>query len=108
MPEQWSSIQTVSPTKVFVAVVDDQIRLDGFKLIKELRQHGISADIDYESKSLKAQMRLADRLKAEYVVVIGPEEINKNIVRIKQMSTGLEKEISRPELVNYVKGGKYA
>ncbi len=89
--------------KVFVVAVDEQTRSDCFSFVRELREQDIPADMDYEGKSLKAQMRLADRLKAKYVVVLGPQEIKQGIVRIKDMADGQEKELKRLEVIKYFK-----
>ncbi|MFC1524767.1 histidine--tRNA ligase [Planctomycetota bacterium] len=95
--------QSCALVNTFVVAVDDTVRSECFKLVRELRQQNISADMDYEGKSLKAQMRLADRLKAKYVVVLGPQEIKQGIVRIKDMADGQEKELKRLEVIKYFK-----
>ena len=83
--------------------VDEQTKSDCFRFVRELREQNIPADMDYEGKSLKAQMRLADKLKAKYVVVLGPQEIKQGIARIKDMTDGQEKELNRLEVIKYFK-----
>jgi histidyl-tRNA synthetase len=46
--------------------------------------------MDYECRSTKAQMRMANKLNARFTVVIGPDEIEKKVIKLKDMQTGEE------------------
>jgi histidyl-tRNA synthetase len=97
------------PLKVFIAVISNELRTYGFNILHELRKEGVASDMDYETKSIKAQMRLANRLQAEYVVIIGPDEMKKQTVKIKHMISGIEKEVKRTELLtNLITAGDLA
>lgn len=78
---------------VFVATIGDQARLHGVRLLAELRKHGISGDIDYTGRSLKAQMRLADKTKARFVVILGDEEVNRGAATVRNMETKEQREL---------------
>ena len=61
-------------------------------IANDLRKNGINAEIFLNDKKLKAKMKYADKLEIPYVIVIGEDEINSGIVKIKNMKTGEEKE----------------
>jgi histidyl-tRNA synthetase len=84
---------------VYVVAVDAKTRLYGFRLLENLRRAGIAADGDYEGRSLKAQMRSANRMKAKFVAVVGPEEQARNEVSLKRMSDGTTESVPFEETV---------
>ena len=75
---------------VFLVNVGDETRPEVFKIVRQLRRHNIHAEMDYEGRSIKAQMRAANRLGAPFVAVVGPDEIRSRQVRIKDMETAEE------------------
>ena len=79
--------------------------LIAFKLLAKLRASGISADKDYLAKGIKAQFKFANKLNARYTVVIGDDEIEKNIVSLKDMDSGEQEEVSIDDLIEEL-GGK--
>ncbi|MFH2003787.1 MAG: histidine--tRNA ligase [Bacteroidota bacterium] len=95
---------TAPHPKLFIAAMDDKSRNRVFQEIFKLRNQGISCETDLLNRSLKAQMREADRQQADYVIVIGENEINSNRVSMKAMRTGIQQEISLDELPNYLTG----
>ena len=64
------------------------------QIATELRKKGISTEVYLNDKKLKAKMKYADKLEIPYVIVVGEDEINSGIVKIKNMKTGEEKETS--------------
>jgi len=74
-----------------------------FIILARLRKDGLRGEIDYESRSLKAQMRQANRMKVDYALIRGPDEIEDDAVTLKDMKTGEEKEISEEEVLNFIK-----
>lgn len=60
------------------------------ELASDLRKEGINTEVYLNDKKLKAKFKYADKLKIPYVVVIGEDEINSNIIKVKNMSTGEE------------------
>jgi histidyl-tRNA synthetase len=83
---------------VFVVVPSGSGRLAALKLARELRALGVGADLDLEGRSLKAQMRAADRSGAAVVLLYGPEEEARGVVRWKPMrEEGEEADLPRVE-----------
>ena len=86
--------QSEEPTVlVYLIVIDDDGRSTAFKLLHDLRGKGIKADMDYLRRSMKAQLREANRLGAELVLIIGSEELKDGTVQFKNLKTGSQKAI---------------
>ena len=71
------------------------------KVANTLRNNGVNTEIYLNNKKLKAKFKYADKLEIPYVIVIGEDEINKQIVKLKDMKTGEEKEISLSEIDSF-------
>jgi histidyl-tRNA synthetase len=72
--------------RVFVAAMGEAARRRGFVLTQELRSMGMEAEMDYEGKSLKSQMRRADRQGAPIVLILGDEELSRGEVQLRNMT----------------------
>ncbi len=79
--------------RVFIAAADDQSRHRALQQASELRRNGIPCELDLLDRSLKAQMREADRQHAEYAVVVGEREVRENTFVVKNMKNGEETRI---------------
>ncbi len=64
------------------------------KIANTLRNNGVNTEIYLNNRKLKAKFKYADKLEIPYVIVIGEDEIEKQVVKLKNMQTGEEKEIS--------------
>lgn len=64
------------------------------QIATDLRKKGISTEVYLNDKKLKTKMKYADKLEIPYVIVVGEDEINSGIVKIKNMKTGEERETS--------------
>lgn len=71
------------------------------KVANTLRNNGVNTEIYLNNKKLKAKFKYADKLEIPYVIVIGEDEIEKQIVKLKDMKTGEEKEISLSEIDSF-------
>ena len=72
---------------IFIATIGDTAYAKAFGILNDLRNNGISCEIDYEKKSLKAQMRGADSIGAKFVLIIGEDEIVKGEAALRDMRT---------------------
>ena len=86
-------------TDIYIASIDNT-REYVEKLVYKLRCNKINASYDVSEKSLKAQMKYADKINAKYTVVIGENEINTNKCEIKDMATGEKREINLNDIIN--------
>ncbi|MDR4506108.1 MAG: histidine--tRNA ligase [Candidatus Scalindua sp.] len=74
----------------YLVSIGSETRSYCFRLLNTLRQAGVSVDMDYESRSPKAQMRMANKTGAKFTIVIGSEELAKGVIKLKHMQTGEE------------------
>lgn len=88
---------------VYLIALGAEAEGQGLKLLDTLRKNGIKADTDYVGKSLKGAMRNADSLGARFVLIIGEDELKKNVVTLKDMVSGEQKEIKRVDLIRELK-----
>ena len=89
--------------RVFIVAADEYGRRWAIEKAMELRREGIACEIDLLGRSLKAQMREADRQRAELVIVVGEQEVNKDQITIKSMASGEPIVVHRHNLVNEIK-----
>ncbi|QCR32999.1 histidine--tRNA ligase [Lysinibacillus sp. SGAir0095] len=87
---------------IYLVAMGDEAKLKSAELISSFRAKGISADMDYVDRKMKAQMKSADRLGAKYVLVIGESELEEMCVNVKEMETGNQEKVPFSELVTYV------
>jgi histidyl-tRNA synthetase len=78
----------------FIAVPDTFVLTNAVAFAEKLRKAGLSAEIDLLGRSLKAQMREANRLNAKRVIIFGGDEFARGIYSIKDMTTGVQQELS--------------
>jgi histidyl-tRNA synthetase len=93
----------IPKTGVFLAAVEDQGRPAVFNLATEMRRAGLSAEIDHMSRSLRAQMKAADKLNAEFVVILGPDELAREEAKARRLSTGEEALVALGGLTEWLK-----
>ncbi|MEI6702196.1 MAG: histidine--tRNA ligase, partial [Deltaproteobacteria bacterium] len=79
----------VSTPDLFIATLGAGERDAAFRLMDGLLKSGVRVEMDYEGKSLKSQMRRADKLKARYSVVIGQDELMSGRAVFKKMADGV-------------------
>ncbi len=79
---------------LFVAAMGDEARLLGFALVQELRKQGMHVDMTSEDKSLKAQLKRADKTNAKYVLFLGEKELNESSAQVRDLATGTQYEIA--------------
>ena len=76
---------------VFIACATDDVRPKAFELAQIVRDAGSSAELDHQSRSLKGQFKLADKLGARRVAILGPDELAEGKVKVRDMSTHEER-----------------
>ena len=86
------SQEFISLPDLFIATMGEGDRDVAFRLMDDLLKSGVRVEMDYEGKSLKSQMRRADKLKARYSVVIGGNEVASGRASFKRMADGLQSD----------------
>lgn len=72
---------------VFIAVMGEDAKKAGLRLLKELREKGLKAQMDIMGRNIKNQFKYADRIKAKKTVIIGQDELESGAYAVKDMAT---------------------
>ncbi|MEN8151035.1 MAG: histidine--tRNA ligase [Planctomycetota bacterium] len=86
----------------YVVSVKPEGRPETFKLVNELRDAGLATDADFEGRGMKAQMKKAARGNAARALILGPGEIERGTVTVRDMETGEQVERPREGLVEFL------
>lgn len=95
-------IEDHSSVDAYIIALGDGTKIAAMKVLKELRDAGISSDMDYADRKLKAQMKSADRKKAKVVLILGEDELSNNSVQVKLLATGEQQLVSLEEISSSV------
>lgn len=87
---------------VFIAALGDHAREEAFTLLYNLRRAGVAGEMDLMGRSLKAQMKYADKLHARFTLILGDQELAKGVAVVRDMAAGEQREISLGELTGYL------
>jgi histidyl-tRNA synthetase len=88
---------------LFLIGLDEASKNDCFLLLHQLRQNGISAEMDFGGKKLQKAMQYANTIGAQNVVVIGENERTAGIVDLKNMASGTSKKVPLQQLSQVLK-----
>ena len=91
---------------VFIAALGEPAREASLALLRDLRRAGLNAQIEYEGRSLKSQMKRADRLKAPLVFILGDDELARSEVTVRRMASSSQESIPRGGAVEFVKANR--
>jgi histidyl-tRNA synthetase len=86
------------PVELYVGILGKEARGRAYRLVNEIRSHGVIVETDYMDRSVKAQMKYANKLGAKKTVIIGTQELEENRARVKDMETGDQTEVSLDEI----------
>lgn len=86
MESQNIEFPEIKNPEVFIISLDNSSKLLSFKLCEILRQSGVSCDLDLLNKNLKSQLKYADKLNYNYVIIIGEEEVKSQKAKLKNMN----------------------
>jgi len=83
-----------SGPQLFIATLGEEAADQGFVLMSRLQRSGLRVEMDYQGKSLKAQLRRANKLNAAFVVILGEEELKSGQAQLKNMLDGSQQAIA--------------
>lgn len=85
---------------LFIVALGEKATLKAVEIAKDMREEGFSALLDLNQRSVRAQMKYADKLGAKFNVVIGDNEVEAKTAKLKNMQTGEETEINLDTFVS--------
>lgn len=100
MEAQNAEFPEESRPDLFAVALGDKATLKAIDIVKDMRAEGFSALTDLNQRSLRAQLKYADKLKAKYTVIIGDDEVDSKAAKLKNMETGEETEIALETFVS--------
>lgn len=87
---------------LFLIALGDAAKERGFRIVHELRQAGISAQIDFSGRKVGKLLQAADNLGSRYTAVLGDNELQNERIELKKMDSGEKMEIPLPQLSHYL------
>ncbi len=103
LAETGVEIPEAEPVKLYIAPMGDRAKTFAQEIVYKLRSEGVAVDTDHMERGLRASMKYADKLGAQFTVVLGDNEIDTNEVNVKNMATGESEAVKISELANYLK-----
>ncbi len=99
---QIEEAQAVPPT-AFLVALGDAARERGVQILHQLRASGISCDCDFVGRSMRAQMREANRQNARFTLLLGDDEIAAGTIALKDMSSSAQETLPLNEAITRLK-----
>ncbi len=102
--------QSIAPPRpeLFIATLGEAATKAGFALLTRLQRQGFLAEMEYTGKSLKAQLRRADKLKTRRVLILGEDELARGIAQLRYMDKSFQEEVAleglETRLINEING----
>lgn len=87
----------------YVVALGEKAQAEGFKLLNILRQQGLSAAMDFAGRSMKAQMKQANKLGAKYSVILGEDEISEGVVMLRSMEDSSQAKVPMNQVAEKIK-----
>jgi histidyl-tRNA synthetase len=93
---QKDQLEFPSPIDLFLATLGESAAEKGFVLLQNLRAQGVRGMMDHEGRSLKNQMKQADKQQARYTLILGENELAKREAPLKNMGSGEQELVALP------------
>ena len=87
---------------IYIIPMSEKEKKYSISLCSSLRMNGFNTEIDYMSRNIKSNFKQADRLNSKYIIIIGEEEVNSNMLTIKDNNTKEEYKIERQEIIDFL------
>lgn len=94
--------QNKTETNVLVTFFSQETIKQSLKISQQLRKNGITTEVFPAEEKLDKQLKYADKKGIPYVVIIGPEEAEKNVYKLKDMKTSEQKTLNEKELIEFL------
>lgn len=88
---------------VYVVALGEAAQEEAFKLVMDLRDAGYSAAVDYAGRSMKAQMKQANKLGARFAAIMGDDELSEGVVMLRDMAGSEQEKVPVNELISKLK-----
>lgn len=89
------------PVSLYVGILGEEAKAKAYELVYKLRMEGIIVETDYMNRSVKAQMKYANKLGSKHTVIIGADELEKGKAVIKNMDNHEETQVDLIDIADY-------
>lgn len=86
---------------LYVGILGEDARAQAYGIVTRLREAGVIVETDYMERSVKAQMKYANKIGAVNTIIIGSDELEKGVVTVKNMDNHEQTEVKLAEIVEY-------
>ena len=97
------TVPTAAPVDVYITVLGDVAMPIALQLARDLRENSVKTDLEFKGRGLRAQMRTANKLNAQYVVMIGEDEINNAAATVRDMGSGDQQSVAFQQLAEMLR-----
>ena len=99
LPEKSRSVD------VYVVALGEKAQAEGFSLLTQIRDAGLAAAMDYAGRSMKAQMKQANKFNAKRAVIIGDDELARGVAVVRNMEDSQQEQVKLSELLTVLAKG---
>ncbi len=94
MDNEGVAFPAAEPVELYVGILGKEARARAYQIVSSLREQGHIVETDYMDRSVKAQMKYANKLGARKTLIIGSQELEENKAKLKDMETGEQTEVA--------------
>lgn len=94
LEEEGVSLPERRPIDLYVGILGKEARAKAYEIVKGLREEGFVVETDYLDRSVKAQMKYANKIHAKNTIIIGGDELEENAGQVKHMENGECSQVS--------------
>ena len=91
-------LEAAPQIELYVGILGQEAKVEAYKIVNRLREKGIIVETDYMDRSVKAQMKYANKINAKNTVIIGENEIKEKKVTVKNMESHEQTEVELDKL----------
>ena len=96
--------QKIQADKIYLIGLGDAVRPTMLKILGEARKAGLNMEFDSLRRSVKSQMREANKIGASLAIILGDKELKDKSVQIKDLKNGQQESISIDSIISYIQG----
>ena len=88
------AVEEVARRGLYLAIAQPNLTEEAFRFVQQLRERGVSAAMDFDGKSLKAQLREANKQGCQFVAILGDTELKQRMMTVKDLGQGGQRTVS--------------
>ena len=101
LEQEGVELESEPAIELYVGILGKEAKAAAYKIVNTLRNAGFVVETDYMDRSVKAQMKYANKIGAKNTVIIGADELANNKANIKNMETGVQDEVALDKITDY-------